>query len=293
MTQNQSCHSVSEKSCASRYPAPRAAGVTGPRLKCQEQPTAAGKRGAGGPGPGVSAWLHLRIGGSFKHAPPPTKQAKSCWTPCRRGLGWVFFAGQEWANVSSAHPDDGIPVSLEARDRGTDPAQPGVWSVRAFSPSGPGKLDPGEESGRWTLTSGSRACGLTLPGPRFFRQLGGSSFSGLCRGLPCEPGPSAQRKPGRKPKVVSHCCTLIQLLAIPGPTLPLGFGSGQHPKFPSPPCSSLSSPTSPNQGCPSCKRRSPGSRPWGPPVLSSLEPPGLGNLIKRGEWEARNPRPNL
>lgn len=46
--------------------------------------------------------------------------------PLQEGARVGFFAGQEWATVSSAHPDDGIPVSLEARDRGTDPAQPRV-----------------------------------------------------------------------------------------------------------------------------------------------------------------------
>lgn len=121
VTQNQSCHSVSEKSHASRYPSPRAAGATGAHLKRQEQPLQ--DREELGPQdqesqPGCaseSGW------GGFKHAPPTHQAGQVMLDPLQEGARVGFLC-----NVSSAHPDDGIPVSLEARDRGTDPAQPRV-----------------------------------------------------------------------------------------------------------------------------------------------------------------------
>lgn len=67
-----------------------------------------------------------------------------------------------------------------------------------------------------------------------------------------------------------HCCTPPDsVLATPGPTLPLGFGQGLHPEFPT-------SPQHPQPGlsldCLSRKRRSPGSGPSGPPVLAASNP---------------------
>lgn len=199
----------------------------------------------------------------------------------------MAFRGGEWANISTAspaHPGNGIVVSLslEARDRGPDPAQPWLWHEQTCSPSGPSS---------WPLEK-HVAAGHTSP------LSARPAASPCCFQFPRRPGlcirPARERPVGlappsadRKPWAASHFCTPIQLWLSQAPSSHWVFEVASTPNSPPlPPVFLLSGPNIHPPGlplgCPRCAEGLQGLVHQDPRVLPSLKPPGLGLLIKRG-----------